>query len=105
MSQGLDNDHIDLRPDHVPNRDWQPVPALCDAVKASTWTVTTVKQSAIIRRSWRGSARNSAASLSGSIRGPCGLIEGADDFPCQTLVHDLAVFGIQFDEHRISAMT
>ena len=73
----------------------------------SVWTVATVQPHvrSIRRAIGPDSNRNSAVSLNGSIRQPCDLIEGADGFTCQTLFHDLAVFRIQFDEHRISAVT
>ena len=42
MSQGLDNDHIDRTPDNAANPGSRFRP-FATPIKASTWTVTTVK--------------------------------------------------------------
>jgi hypothetical protein len=75
MSLGLDNDHIDLGPDHdTQNRSqpWQPVPALCDAGKVINLDGNDRQGTSEVDQevSGGGSARNSAASLSGSFGDP-----------------------------------
>jgi hypothetical protein len=86
---------------------WQPVPALCDADNAIDLDGDDRPAMREVDQEVIGPASNcnSAVSLNGSFRRPCGLIEGADCFARQAMFHDYAVLGIQLDEHCIATVT